>query len=360
MIARNSSFAYKGQPTDVRKISRELGVRYVLEGSIRATKTQIRITAQLIDAIDGHHLWAERYDRKLDDIFAIQDEMTREIVTALRLRLSDGESAQIWLGGTRNVDAWTYALSALDLTLNGTPGGTAQGRLLYEKAIAVDPGYASAIATIGLSHILDHHFGFSEDRERSLRLAEEYTERALALESNLPLARATRGMVALYYGRHEEAVREAQLANRLSPSDAFIKIVFARILIDLGRPQEAEAQLREGMRLNPFCPVFYYGILANALELQQRDAEAMRILERALARNPNYFAGHLRLASLLGLAGQSENARKHAQEAMRINPRFDASAVKGFYKTGDRAAVSKFVDGLKKAGMTFDGIGTDR
>ena len=125
VIARNSSFAYKGQPTDVRKISRELGVRYVLKGSIRATRTQIRITAQLIDAIDGHHLWAERYDRKLDDIFAIQDEMTREIVTALRLRLSDGESAQIWLGGTRNVDAWTYALSALDLTLNGTPGGTA-------------------------------------------------------------------------------------------------------------------------------------------------------------------------------------------------------------------------------------------
>ncbi|MBI3376284.1 MAG: adenylate/guanylate cyclase domain-containing protein [Betaproteobacteria bacterium] len=360
VIARNSSFAYKGQPTDVRKISRELGVRYVLEGSIRATKNQIRITGQLIDAIDGHHLWAERYDRKLDDIFAIQDEMTREIVTALRLRLSDGESAQIWLGGTRNVDAWTYALSALDLTLNGTPGGTAQGRVLYEKAIAADPGYASAIATVGLSHILDHHFGFSQDRDRSLRLAEEYTDRALVLESNLPLAHGAKGMVALYHGRHEEAVREAQLAVRLSPSDAFIKIVFARILIDLGRPQDAEAQLREGMRLNPFCPVFYYGILANALELQQRDAEAMQILERALARNPNYFSGHLRLASLLGLAGRLEKARTHAQEAMRINPRFDAGAVKSFYKTGDRAVLAKFTDGLKKAGLSFDGIGTDQ
>ena len=352
VIARNSSFTYKGQPTDVRRISKELGVRYVLEGSVRASKTRIRVTAQLIDALDGHHVWADRYDRQPDDVFAIQDEMTREIVMALRLRLSDGESAQLWLGGTKNLEAWSHALEAQeDLMFSGSPTGTTQARAQYELAISADPGYASAIAAVAVSHVLDYHFGFSEDPNRSLQLAEEYLSKAISLAPDLPLAHAGAAVLLSLGERHDEAISKGEHAVSLSPGDAFIRHALARILVDAGRPKEAEAQMRTGMRINPFCPVFYFGILANALELQGRDAEAIQVLEHALTRNAKYFSGHLRLASLLGLAGRLDDAREHAQEAQRINPRFNIDAAQHFYRTNDPSALARFLRGLEAAGM---------
>ena len=354
VIARNSSFAYKGQSTDVRQIARDLGVKHVLEGSVRAAAGRIRVSAQLIDAQDGHHIWAERYDRKVEDIFAIQDEITREIVTSLRIKLSDGEQAQLMLKGTESVEAWSYAMPALDLIMSGTPSGIAEGRRLLERALAADPDYASAHALIGFTHELEAHFGISDDIERSNRLTQEGMERARALDPTLAMVHLISALAAGRRGDTDEAVRSARRAIESSPNDPFMKMGAGRVLTNAGLLDEAETRLREAMRLNPFPPVYYFGILANALELQGRNEEALELLQIAVGRDPNYFSGHLRLASLLATLGRMGEARHHAEEARRFNPRFGRASIPAYYTTTNKAALAKFVDGLEKAAFNLD------
>ena len=198
VIARNSSFVFKGQAVDVRKVAGDLGVHYVLEGSVRVAGKRLRVTAQLIDSVDGGHLWAERFDRQLDDVFDIQDEIMREIVTALRIRMSDGEQAQIWLRGTDNVEAWSNALQGVDLTMQGAANALSEGRRLFERAIAIDPDYAMAHAWIAAGHYMDSHFGYSDDPSRSLRLALEAGDRTLALDPDSAQGLMVKGAVEVH------------------------------------------------------------------------------------------------------------------------------------------------------------------
>ena len=351
VIARNSSFSFKGKAIDVRRIAADLGVRYVLEGSVRKSSNRLRISAQLIDAIDGHHLWAERYDRELDDIFDIQDEMTREIVSALRLKLSDGEQAQIWLRGTENITAWTSAMQAFELVMQGSPAENAQARELFERALAEDAGYTLALAWIGKTHYFDIRFGFSASPEESLAKASQIGEQALRQNPNEAYAHNLVSFVRTSQGRYEEAVVEARIAVSLSPNDAYIKLGLARILINAGHPEEGDVHMREAMRLNPFHHTYYFGILANALEQLGRDAEAVDILQMAVTKDPDYFAGHLRLASLYGLTGRIDDAKVQAAEALRINPRFNLSRAPTFYMTANPDFLERFVGGLRNAGL---------
>ena len=195
VIARNSSFAYKGKAADVRRIARELGVRHVLEGSVRSAGGRLRITAQPIDALDGHHLWAERYDRKLEDVFDIQDQMTREIATALRIKLSDGEQAQVWLRGTQNFGAWMNAMLALELVMQATPSEVARARALFQSAVDADPDYTFALAWIGKTHWFDVRFGFSSSPEESLATAGDLAGQALKQNPLEPYAHHVAGAV---------------------------------------------------------------------------------------------------------------------------------------------------------------------
>jgi len=351
VIARNSSFTYKGRAVDVRTVGHELGVRYVLEGSVRAAGPRIRVTAQLIDAQDGQHVWAERYDRQLEDIFAIQDEITREIVTALRIRLSDGEQAQLWLRGTGSVEAWAIAMPALELLMRAKPDAIRDALALLDRAIRVDPDYASAHAMIAQAHWFEVHFGFSDDTAQSLALFREAAERVLALDPNLAIGHQMAALMALESGDYDAARCAVDRAIALSPNNAMIRTGLARVLIDAGYPAEAEENIRYAMRLNPFYPVFYNGILANAVEQQGREAEAIAVLRPTVERNPDYFSGRLRLASLLAHAGQLDEARRHAIEARRINPRFGRDGLAAFYRSPEAARVARFIDGLEKAGM---------
>ena len=351
VIARNSSFKYKGQATDVRQVARELGVRYVLEGSVRAAADRIRVTAQLIDAVDGHHLWAERYDRNIEDIFAIQDEINREVVTALRIKLSDGEEAQLALRGTENVEAWSHAMPALDLIMSGTPSSIAEGRRLLELALAADPRYASAYALTGFTHVLEAHFGLSDDSARSLQVALEWAGQAFELDADLAIGHMVTGNAMNLLCDSDQAVKSLRRAVELSPSSAFIKLGAGRVLIDAGLLAEGEQQLREAMRLNPYPPSYYFGVLANGLEMQSKDDEALELLQTAVARDPNYFSGHLRLASLLATLGRIDEARHHAEESRRINPRFGRGSISTYYKTSDEAVLTRFLHGLEAAGM---------
>lgn len=354
VIARNSSFVYKGQAVDVRKVAADLGVRYILEGSVRAAGNRLRVTAQLIDAVDGHHLWSERFDRRIDDVFAIQDEIMREIVTALRIKLSDGEQARMWLRGTDNVDAWSNAMEGVDLAAQGSANTVAEGRRLLERAVAIDPDYAAAHAWIAFIHYLNAHFGYSDDPADSWRRALAAAERALALDPDCAMALLCKGVLEILSAPANTGIDKCRHAVDLAPNDALLKIFLARALAYLGglsELEEAEELLREAMRLNPYYPIHYYGILANVLEMRGHDDEAIQVLHGGLAQNPNYFAGHVRLASLLGLAGKLDDAKQHLAEARRINPRFGPHSLAEFYPTKNEAARQKFVKGLEAAGL---------
>jgi tetratricopeptide (TPR) repeat protein len=277
--------------------------------------------------------------------------MTREIVTALRLELSDGEQAQVWLRGTEDFEAWLSTMQALELVMQGSPAGVARARDLFQSAVDADPGYTFALAWIGITHWFDVRFGFSESSEKSLATADEVATEALHRNPLEPYSHNLAGLVLALQGRHEEAVAEHREAIRLCPNDAFLKVGLARTLVIAGRSEEAEAPVREAMRLNPYYPNYYLGILANALEEMRRDSEAVDILRTAIAREPNYFSGHLRLASLLGLADRIDEAEAQANEVLRINPRFDLSRAASFYPTANPNSLERFVAGLLKAGL---------
>ena len=352
VIARNSSFTYKGRAVDLRDVGRELGVRYVLEGSVRAAGGRIRVSAQLIDTADGTHKWAERYDRDVHDIFAIQDEITREIVTALQVRLTHGEERQLLLRGTDSLEAWSCALPALEMTLRMRAEDAREARNLLDRALQHDPGFASAYAVRGLAHCTDIHFGYCDDRQSSLAQLEHDTEQALRLDPDLALGHIDKAMLASERGQHEEAREAALHAGKLAANNALMRALLARLLVNLEDFASAESNLRVAMRANPFHPPFYFGILANALERQGQEAEAIEVLKSATEKHPDYFAGHLRLASLLGLAGETENAGRHLAEAKALNPRINREVAAEFYNARDAAASERFLSGLEAAGMS--------
>lgn len=352
VIARNSSFTYKGRAVDLRDVGRELGVRYVLEGSVRAALGRIRVSAQLIDTTDGTHKWSERYDRDVHDIFAIQDEITREIVTALQVRLTHGDERQLLLRGTDSLEAWSCALPALEMTLTMRAADTREARKLLDRALQHDPGFASAYAVRGLTHCIDVHFGFSSDRQSSMNQLEHDADRTLSLDPDLALGHINKAMFASESGRHDEAREAALHASTLAASNALMRALLARILVNLEDFASAEMNLRAAMRANPFHPPFYFGILANALERQGKEAEAIEVLKTATEQHPDYFAGQLRLASLLGLCGETEAAGRHLAEAMALNPRVNREIAAEFCNSRDAAASERFLSGLEAAGMS--------
>jgi adenylate cyclase len=221
VIARNSSFVYKGRSVDVREAAKQLGVRYVLEGSVRKSGNRIRITAQLIDAKDGTHLWAERYDRAIDDIFAIQDEITLVLATEMQVKLTEGEQARLRYTTTHNVEAWTYWAQGMSHYRQAvTKEKMGPARLYWEKALALDPNSASLNAMLGFMHCLDARFGWWDDRKTAIEKATAYADRALEIDLGNADAYTTSSLILLMQRRYDEAVADARKAVQLAPGSA--------------------------------------------------------------------------------------------------------------------------------------------
>jgi adenylate cyclase len=351
VIARNSTFTYKNRAVDIRQVARELGVQYVLEGSVRRSGERLRVTAQLIDASSASHVWAERYDRPVRDIFDVQDEMTKEIVAALSIELTDSERALVFNPSTRSLEAWLEAMRGFDNFLEGSPKGIRQSRMHFERAAGIDPNYTVALAFVGVTHYSEVRFGFSVDPKASIAKAAELAEKCVAINPDDPYGRGLRGGVRMIQGRFEEAVRECEIAVNASPSDALLQFAFARVLIAAGDAARGAQAMREVMQLNPFGPTYYRGVLANALEQLGQTAEAIELLTAAVRLEPDYFSGHLRLASLYGLTGQIEEAQKQLAIALRINPKFTMAMVDAFYASSKKESTERFRLGLTKAGL---------
>ncbi len=350
VIARNSSFVYKGKAVDVGEIQRKLGVRYVLEGSVRKVSDQVRITAQLVDTTTGGHVWSERYDRPLQEIFALQDEIRQKIVTALKVKLTKDEQERFQQAPTNNLEAYDYFLRGREPFSQGTKEGNAQARQMLEKAVALDPQYAGAYAMLGNTYFIEWFNQWSQDPQ-TLERAFELAQRAVTLDDALPLAHGVLGGVYQVKNQHDQAIAEGERAVVLDPNNAESYARLALILGPAGRAEEAIEVAKKAMRLNPHYPPFYIYALGSAYHQAWQNEEAIATMKRYLVYNPNVFIPHLVLTCSYSDLGRYEEARAAATEVLRLSPNFTTEVWKKNQWTKDPAQLERHINNLRKAGL---------
>jgi adenylate cyclase len=351
VISRQSTFTYKGKPVKVKQVSEELGVRYVLEGSVRKSGDKVRITAQLIDALTGHHLWADRYDRDLKDIFALQDEITMKIITALQVKLTQGEQAAMIAKGTKNLEAFLKCLQSLASLTTHTKEGNALGRKLAEEAIALDPKYSRPYVALAQTYILDVLLGITESPEKSMAKAMELIKKAISLDETDAAAHGVLGYMYTMMGQHDKAIVEAERSVSLNPNDASNLSRLSFVLNNAGRAEEAISLLKSVKRLNPTPPQAYYVHLSTAYRLTGQYKEAIETAKEALKHVPNNQLAYLQLVTAYNMAGQEQEARAAAAEVMKINPKFSLERYAKTIYFKNQADIDRTVEALRKAGL---------
>jgi adenylate cyclase len=355
VIARNSTFQYKGKAVDIRRVGRELGAHYVLEGSVRRSGDRIRITAQLIDAMTGAHRWAERYDRELHDVFTVQDEAARAIVAILAAHVNRAEIDRALLKPPAAWVAYEYYLrgaEAFFLHMNRrTKASLYDARRLLEQSLTIDPDYARAAAMLSRSYVYVYVEPFDGDylSPAALDRAVELAETAVHLDPGLPEARAQLGDVLLFKRQHDAAIVEWERALALNPN--LIDFRYARALVNAGEPARAIEVLEANVRLDPFQPIPAFGLMGSANYSLKRYGEAVRLFRECASRLPNLQWPHLWLASAYAQTGQLEEARVEAAEVLRINPGFTIESYKRLILFKDPKEVEHRLDGLRKAGL---------
>ena len=257
LIARNSTFTYKGRPVKLQEVSRDLGVRHVLEGSVQKSGNQIRVTVQLSDASTGHNAWSDHYDRQLEDFFSVQDDITLNIVVALSVELTEGEQAAVRHRTTQNLQAWGYAVRGYGLIQRYTKEDNARGQELLQKAVAIDPQYAWARTWLGWSHWFAARFGFSDDRKASFSKSVEIVKKALDLDSNEPDAHALQGAVHLFRREYDQSIAAGRRAITLGPSNAENHALMGMFMKYAGRYLEAIEYSEKAIHLQPYYPTWY-------------------------------------------------------------------------------------------------------
>jgi adenylate cyclase len=331
VIARNSAFTYKGKATKVQDISREMGVRYLLEGSVRKVDDRVRLTAQLIDATTGEHLWSERYDRPLMDIFTLQDEIRQRIVFALKVQLTEEEQKRLQQFPTNNLEAYDYFL-------RGREAGTrawneyrkevnVQARQMLEKSIELAPQYAAAYAWLGWTYHLGFFFRWDKDPTRSQERSFELAQRAVALDDSLSVTHWSLSNAYLFKRQHEQAITEIERAIALNPSHAVLHLALGLTLVFAGQPEEGIGWMKRGMRLDPRNPVFYLQNVGWAYRVAGRCEEAIASLKQVLSLAPAFIPSRANLAICYIELGREEEARAEAAEVLRRNPSFSVADV---------------------------------
>ena len=312
MIARNSSFTYKGRSVDVRAVGRDLGVRSVLEGSIRRAGNRVRITAQLIDATTGAHLWADRYDRDLTDIFEVQDDVTRRIVDALKVTLSPAEKARLAESGTPNIDAYDCFLRGRELLLGKHKNRERfeQAIKFFTRALELDPNYSQAYAGLGLAYNFDYQNRWSDDPDNSLRLAKQNAEQAIEKDPNEPLAHCVAALAAIFEKDLDRAKSEVDMALSLNPNFALALHLLGSIRIYSGQPLEAIPAIERAMRLDPAFRHQYLHFLGMAYLLAGKYETAAALLKQRIILVPETDFSRAVLASALGHLGEVDEARR--------------------------------------------------
>jgi adenylate cyclase len=351
VIARNSTFTYKGKPVKVQKVSEDLGVRYVLEGSVRKAEDRVRITAQLIDAITGYHLWSEGYDRDLKEIFALQDEITMKIINALQVELTEGESARLWGKGTTNLKAYLKALRAREHILHQTKEGNILAKRMAKEAIALDSKFPPAYQWLATTHMMDVWFRTTKSPKQSLTRAVELTQKAIALDDSYAYAHGFLGFLFTMLRKHDKGIEEGEKAVALDPNGAASHYYLGFALRYAGRFEEAVQVIEKSLRLNPFPPATYFRGASAAYIGAGRYDEAIAAAKKAVTVAPNDFLSHSTLAAAYSLAGREEEARSAAEEVLRINPKYSLNYIKKQLPFKNKRDLEQFTAGLRKAGL---------
>jgi len=350
VIARNSSFVYKGRSIDVREAAKQLGVRYVLEGSVRKSGNRIRITAQLIDAKDGAHLWAERYDRAIDDIFAIQDEITLVLATEMQVKLTEGEQARLRYTTTHNVEAWTFWVRGVASFRQAvTKENNASALLCWEKALALDPTSAPLNAMLGFIHCLDARFGWWDDRETAIIKARAYADRALQLDPNNADGHIALGLLFWLRGQYDEAIYNARKAVQLAPGSTDVAELASFILTPSGSPEEGLVLIQKATTLSPNHPPMYLGILGNAYRLSGQIDEAIAAFEAYNARSPGF--GLVDLVIAYQENGQADKANDAAKRLLSARRDFTIAAWLKTQSRRDAGRLDADIAALRVAGL---------
>jgi TolB-like protein/Tfp pilus assembly protein PilF len=351
VIARNSTYTYKGKPVKVQHVSRDLGVRYVLEGSVRKSGDQVRITAQLIDATTGNHLWAERYDRELKNIFAVQDEITKNIIMAMQVKLTDGEQARAVAKGTKNLEAYLKYLQARDYVLKLNPESNALGKELAEEAITLDPEYAMAYRLVGAAHMNDLFLGTSKSPKDSITKAIELTKKAIALDDTYAEAHGSLGFLYSITGQYDKAIAESEKAVTLNPNSARSHYMVGKTLSFAGMWEKSIPAYKKAIRLNPIPPNMYLWSLGLSYCYIGQYEEAITWGEKAIRQEPDSLLANRCMAAIYSMSGRKEEARVQAAEVLRIQPKFSLKKFEKKIKFKEKTDRERYISALRKAGL---------
>jgi adenylate cyclase len=348
VIARHSSFTYKGKPVKVQQVGRELGVRYVMEGSVQRAGDRLRITAQLIDATTGNHLWSNSYIRELQDLFAVQDDITKNIITAIQVKLTEGEQARSTARGTSNLEAYLKCLQANELVHKVNPESNALGKQLAEEAVALDPEYAWAYYNLGRAHQLDVWLRTSKSPKESIGKAIGFMKKALALDDTLAEAHGRLGYIYAMIGKHDEGIAQADKGVAVKPNSAMAHVMLGKTLSFAGRWEESIPPYKKAIRLNPIPPNMYLYSLGLSYGFTGQYVEAITWCEKAVREAPDSLYARIMMTVVYSWSGQDEKARAEAAEVLRIQPKY--TITKSRYKRKEDG--ERFNGALRKAGLT--------
>ena len=351
VIARNSAFTFKGKNVNVGEVGKSLGVRHVLEGSVRKSGGRVRITAQLIDATTGGHLWAEKFDRELTDIFAVQDDVTAHIVSALELNLSRGDRQNIAVERTNNQEAYDCFLRGRELWWRFTPEANREAERLLRRAVTLDPGFAPAFAFLAAALANAYSNGWGELPAEALEEAEKAALEAVKLDERYPYSLWSLGMSLSWARRNDEALAAAEKAIAFNPNFANGQSMVGIQLHFLGRSAEAIPFLDRAMALDPHFNSIMLYFRAQALYQLGRYAEAVSHLKRRILRNPETDSSRVLLAASYGRMGLVDEAREAWREALAINPAYSLEQRRNVMPYKNPADFERIVEGLRKAGI---------
>ena len=352
VIARNSTFTYKGKPVDVKQVGRELGVRYVLEGSVRKAGNRVRVTGQLIDAANGAHVWADRFDRDLTDIFAVQDELTQEIIAALKIKLTAAEKSLIADSGTKNVEAHDFFLRGREIMFGNKVDREAfeQSMSCFRRAIELDPNYAGAYAGVGMGYALDYQNRWSDAPEKSLDQAQRFADEAIAKDEKDSFPHFVAAVAATWTKDYERWGREADRALALNPNYALAHLTKGNLHTYTGEPAKAIPCIEQAIRLDPTVPLYRHFLGAAYFVAGNYETAAVLFKER-IAMTPTTDLSRACLVCGLGHLGKADEARQIWRELMEINPRYSFETHIARLPFKNPADADKFTEGLRKAGL---------
>jgi len=353
VIARNSTFTYKGKAVKAQEVAEDLGVRFILEGSVQKSGDRVRIAAQLIDATNGRHLWADRYDRDLQDLFALQDEITLKIVFALQVKLSVGMQTRLARKAMPNFEAWSYYVRGVGPWMRHSKADNAKAREFFEQAASLAPGYTPALTMLGWTYWEDSFHGWSNSPEESLMRAVEFVEKVQALDDSAPGIHALWGAIYLKQRRYDQAIAAGEKSVALGPNHSFAHLLLGMCLYHTGRYKEALPLVRKAMRLNPYYPSTYLELLAGIYLRMGAYAKAIEAFKMSVVREPHRIAGHLGLAVAYIRLGRKEHARSEVTQVLRLFPEYSLEVHRQHAHSMDMSPglLESDIEALREAGL---------